>query len=49
MGDLLGADVKVKTKVTNDQQVTHVIAAKMNGSSEANEQVEEEVSPVKKT
>ena len=49
MGGLLGADVKVKTKVTNNQQVTHEIAANMNGSSEANEQVEEEVSPVKKT
>ena len=49
MGGLLGADVKVKTKVTNIQQVTHEIAANMNGSSEANEQVEEEVSPVKRT
>ena len=35
----------MKRKVTNNQQVTHEIAANMNGSSEVNEQV----SPVKRT
>jgi len=49
MGGLLGADVKVKTKVTNNQQVTHEMTTNMNGSSEPNEQIEEEASPVKKS
>ena len=48
MGSLLGADVKVKSKVTQNHTVTHELAANMNGSSEVNEQVEVEVSPVKK-
>ena len=49
IGGLLGADVKVKTKVTNNQQVTHEMTTNMNGSSEPNEQIEEEASPVKKS
>ena len=49
IGGLLGADVKVKTKVTNNQQVTHEMTTNMNRSSEPNEQIEEEASPVKKS
>ena len=43
MGGLLGADVKVKTKVTNNQQVTHEMTTNMNRSSEPIEQIEEAV------